>query len=219
MKKHYFLVLSFLIFNAAIWAQESRFGVKAGLNVSNIDDKDSFYDENSNYRTSFHAGLFVEIPLSSKFSFQPELLYSSIGKVDEYDLNYRSFDLEPLSADSFKLVQKINYLAVPLIFKWYVGQRFYINAGPQVSFLLNTVDKAKGDDLPESFSEVYRSSGDFKLDYGAVLGVGYTINDDLNIGLQYYRGLKNLFGDSDFGIIDRKAYHSVFQLSASYSVF
>jgi len=216
MKKHYFLVLTFLIFNASIWAQESRFGVKAGLNISNIDDKDSFYDENGNYKTSFHAGLFVEIPLSSKFSFQPEILYSSVGAVYEYDLNFRSFDLEPLTADSFKQVTKNNFLAVPLIFKWYVGERFYINAGPQVSFLLNTVSKAKGDDLPESFSEVYRSSGDFKLDYGAVLGVGYTINDDLNFGLQYYRGLKNLYEDS---FIDSKAYHSVFQLSASYSVF
>lgn len=219
MKKHYLFVLSFFIFNASIWAQQARFGVKAGLNVSNIDNNDSFYDKNSNYRTSFHTGLFAEIPLSSKFSFKPELLYSSIGKVDEYDLNYRSFDLEPLSADSFKLVQKRNYLAIPLTFRWFVGERFSINAGPQVSFLLNTVSKAKGDDLPESFNEVYKASGDFKLDYGAVLGVGYTINDNLNIGLQYYRGLKDLFGDSDFDIIDRKAYHSVFQLTASYSVF
>ena len=70
--------------------------------------------------------------------------------------------------------------------------------------------------MPESFSEVYRSSGDFKLDYGAVLGVGYTINDDIHIGLQYYRGLKDLYEDS---FIDSKAYHSVFQLSASYSIF
>ncbi|MDF4201578.1 porin family protein [Maribacter sp. SA7] len=216
MKKLYFFVLSFLIFNASIWAQQARFGVKAGLNVSNIDNNDPFYDENSNYRTSFHAGLFAEIPLNSKFSFQPELLYSSIGKVDRYDLNYRIFDLEPLGADSFKLVQKRNYLTVPLTFKWYVAERLYINAGPQVSFLLNTVSKAKGDDFPDSYEDAYKASGEFKLDYGAVLGVGFFINDDINIGLQYYRGLKDLYADS---FVDHKAYHSVFQLTAAYSIF
>jgi hypothetical protein len=217
IKYYYFLLLTFLIFTTSLLAQESRFGVKAGLNVSNIDTNDSFYGDNSQYRSSFHAGLFAEIPLSSKFYFQPEILYSSIGAVYEYDLNFRSFDLEPLTADSFKQVTKNNYLAVPLTFKWYVGERFCINAGPQVSFLLNTVSKAKGDDLPESFSEVYRSSGDFKLDYGAILGFGYIINDDLHIGLQYYRGLKNLYDDSFIG--DRRAYHSVFQLTAAYSIF
>ena len=52
-------------------AQETAFGIKAGLNLTNlkVDDPDASYDS----RSGFHAGFFVREKFS-KVAIQPELL-------------------------------------------------------------------------------------------------------------------------------------------------
>ncbi|PKK36290.1 hypothetical protein BWI96_12930 [Siphonobacter sp. SORGH_AS_0500] len=54
---------------------EVRFGLKAGVNLANVIVSPRPGNLISG-RTDFHAGLFVEVPISEKVSFQPELLYS-----------------------------------------------------------------------------------------------------------------------------------------------
>ncbi len=47
-----------------------KFGLKAGLNVSNLSNMDM------NSKAGFYGGAFVNIPVSKDFSVQPEVLYS-----------------------------------------------------------------------------------------------------------------------------------------------
>ncbi len=54
-----------------------RFGIKAGVNLATleIDDDSPSNDVETNNKTSFHGGVFVNIPLAGMFRFQPELLF------------------------------------------------------------------------------------------------------------------------------------------------
>ena len=54
-------------------AQEIKFGAKGGLNFASIGG-DNTGDVDP--VTAFNFGLVAEIPISEKFSFQPELMYS-----------------------------------------------------------------------------------------------------------------------------------------------
>ncbi len=64
--------------------------------------------------------------ISEKFAFQPELLYSAQGS--DYD------------DEDFSGSVKADYLNVPLMAKYYVGEGFSLEAGPQVGLLLSAKD-------------------------------------------------------------------------------
>ncbi len=53
-----------------------RFGVKAGVNLATleIDDDSPTNEVETNNKTSFHGGFFVNVPIGGMFRFQPELL-------------------------------------------------------------------------------------------------------------------------------------------------
>ncbi|WP_456314955.1 outer membrane beta-barrel protein [Pseudomonas shirazensis] len=57
-------------------AQETRFGVKGGLNLSNIVGGDV---DGTKSLVGFHVGGLAEIKITDKFAIQPELLYSAQG--------------------------------------------------------------------------------------------------------------------------------------------
>ena len=56
-------------------AQEVKFGVKAGLNMSTVQG--GYYS--GAVKPGFHIGGLAEIKLNDKFAIQPELLYSLKG--------------------------------------------------------------------------------------------------------------------------------------------
>ena len=62
-------------------------GVKGGVNFSNMYTED--VDDN-NILTSFNAGLYASIPLTSKLAFQPEFLFSRKGSELVYDNAFAS---------------------------------------------------------------------------------------------------------------------------------
>jgi hypothetical protein len=97
----------------SIKAQNVEIGLKTGLNISNVTGGDA--DRNSLF--DFHIGGIAEFKLSEKFSLQPELLYTRQGSEVE---------------NSVKI--KLDYLAIPLMAKFYLSEKFSVEAGPQVSF-------------------------------------------------------------------------------------
>jgi hypothetical protein len=77
---------------------------------------------------SFHAGGFVNVPISDKFSIQPELLYSAQGE------NGKSIDV----------TLQNDYINLPVMDKFYVSNNFTIEAGPQIGLLLSAKIKYAG---------------------------------------------------------------------------
>ena len=127
---------------------QASYGLKAGVNFSSIRGD---YTDDISGRTSFVGGFYAEIPMSEKVTFQPELVYSGQGA--------------EISSDE---VFKLDYINIPLMFKYYVKNGFNVQAGPQLGILLS----AKAGDI-----NTYDNMT--KLDFGLNFGLGYKMDSEL----------------------------------------
>ncbi|MCT8340143.1 PorT family protein [Flavobacteriaceae bacterium TK19130] len=188
-------------------AQEVRLGAKAGINFASIGGDET---DGVDGRTSFHIGGLVEIPISEKFSVQPELLYSSQGASSEYS---ETFFGETIS---FEETVKLDYINIPILAKFYVAEGFSLEAGPQVGFLVsaNSEFEASGGGESESGDEDI-SDNVSGLDLGVGAGAGYRLNNGVFFQARYVLGLSNI---NDFeGSDDFKNQNNVIQVSVGYS--
>jgi hypothetical protein len=180
--KKILLVLTGVFFLANVNAQDVKFGVKGGVNFSNIEGEGTNLDA----RTGFHLGVITEISFSDKFSVQPEVLYSAQGA------KLKNFG-----------TSQIDYLSVPILAKYYIVENFSIEAGPQVSFLVNDVFT-----FEESSKEDENLNAE-SLDFGFNFGLGYKFDNGLFAQARYNLGITPIEENPD--ITNR-----VFQLSVGY---
>ena len=160
---------------------ETRFGIKAGVNMATIEiDDDSQSNEvNTNNKTSFHAGLFVNIPLGDRLAFQPEVVYSGQGsKV--------SYSNDPLPGTT-KAEWDFHYVNIPLMLQAKVTSGLFFEAGPQIGFLLKAEQDEPEVDLKEQMK---------KTDFGAGVGLGYLSRIGLGLNARYNFGFSNIY-DAD----------------------
>ena len=175
MKKSVLVIALMLMSTTFISAQEFvYFGVKGGVNFSSFtgDGYDDFVDPEE--RTSFHLGLLAEIPVSDRFSIQPEVLYSAQG----YDIS--SMD----GADDVEF--QLDYINVPVLAKFYLFNRFSLEAGPQIGFLVNKeIDtNPTGDGGDISINDDNYKDVDFALGLGASYKFSnFFVSGRYNIGL------------------------------------
>ncbi len=105
--------------------KKPSFGIKAGMNFSKLKlDGIGSGLLNSNLRSGFVAGAFVNFPCKKKpFSIQPEFLYSSMGGDirDDYDQ---------------KQNLRFNYFSLPVLFKYQLTKKLGVFAGPQVDVII-----------------------------------------------------------------------------------
>lgn len=174
--------ISLLGMSNLLSAQNVDFGLKTGLNISNFTGGDA----DRNNLIGFHIGGFAEIELSDKFSLQPEVLYSSQGSE---------------AKNTVKI--KVDYLAIPLMAKYYISEKFSLEAGPQMSFLLNDKFEFNNDAIPDA--ETDASSFDFGLN----VGVGYNISAHLLAQVRYNYGITTVAENPDIK-------NSVFQFALGY---
>ncbi|MBS7232295.1 PorT family protein [Flavobacterium psychroterrae] len=205
MKKVLLSAIAVMAFTFAS-AQDVKFGIKGGLNVSNFSGDTDGIDLAS--RVGFNIGGFVEIKLSEKFALQPELLYSTQGAKfknvgAEVDGNFYTGDV------NFNL----GYINVPVMFRYYATEKFSVELGPQIGFLTSAKTKTKLDGFSRTnemdVKDMFKST-DFGLNFGA----GYYLTENISVGARYNLGLSNIIKteaeDSD------KVHNGVFSLSVGY---
>src|SRR4026208_947782 len=129
MKKLFCFLLALSIVATSIHAQKDagggvQWGIKLGPNFSSWsgDDAEPSGSEDKKMKIGVHGGVFVMIPITSMFYFQPELLYSSEGVKYE--------DAED------KATITANYLNLPLSLRLQTTSGFYVVFGPQIGFSL-----------------------------------------------------------------------------------
>jgi len=178
------------------------FGVKGGVNFSTVVGG----DENPDSRTSFHAGLFTEIPVSDMFSVQLEALYSGQG-----------FDTDLRGSDGDKAEVQLDYINVPVLAKIYITKGLSVEAGPQFSFLVNdeydfNPNSNDGDvDLNNTRFEPN------KFDFGLAGGLTFQTEMGLFATGRYTYGLTKLYDTDRNGEIGFDGLHNqVFQISLGY---
>lgn len=191
MKKVLVLIIAVVVFNHAN-AQKIKFGAKAGLNLSNQTGD----IEDNKMLTGFHLGAVAEIPLADEYAVQAELVYSTQGRNDE-----------PSGGD--KVDFKLDYINLPILFKYYATEAFSIEAGPQIGFLLS----ATRDGESEGASGAEYKDNIKDIDFGLGLGASYKLEGGMNFSARYNLGLSNI-NDSDS---DANIKNSVIQLSVGYS--
>jgi len=205
MKK---IILSSLLVLAVsfTYAQKAEFGVKGGLNSSNFSGDTDGTDFKS--RVGFNVGVFAAIKLSEKITLQPEILYSTQGAKAE---NVTAPVDDILFTGDIKF--NLSYINVPVMIKYYVADKFNLEAGPQIGFLTSAKTSTKLDGYSQSFDDdakKYFESVDFGLNFGA----GYDFTKNVSAGVRYNLGLSNILktepGDNS------ESQNSVFSLSVGY---
>lgn len=158
---------------------QMRAGIKGGLNVSNLylDDID---DENARY--GFNVGVYGQVFSTETFAIQPELLYSTKGARAEYS---------GLIDQTVKF--NLNYLDLPVLAVFKLGDAAEIHIGPYVSYLLNSNISYSGD-LGNGSDEIDRDHLR-PFDFGLAGGVGLNFGP-MQVGARYNLGLTEI-ADSD----------------------
>ena len=117
-----------------------HFGLKAGLNIADIDGTISAFGMSEDFETDtrmgFCGGLFISFILNEWFSIQPEILYSMKGQNDKIgdgaiELHY--IDLPVLA----KLTIPTQSIVTPTLF---LGPVFSFNVNAKAKTLGNSVD-------------------------------------------------------------------------------
>lgn len=163
---------------------QAKFGIKSGLNFANLTN-----DIEGDMKLSFYAGAFANVPVASRFSVQPELVFSRQGT---------RFD-DP--GDDIKW--RLNYLNVPILGQYNDPSGFYAEMGPQFGFLLHA--KVKDDGDVRSANSSFKS---FDLSWG--FGAGFNFTQQAGIGLRWNLGLTDVWDHPG------TANNSVLQVGATY---
>lgn len=180
-----------------------EFGIKGGINASNLYSSDA---DDENMLVGFNAGFYARLPITDNIAFQPELLYTTKGTKAEYN--------NALASGDVKL--RLDYIELPLLFKFNLTDNFNIHAGGYASYLVNS--KVKGDGSIGFESDVTDDLE--KFDAGLAAGIGVDFNP-VSVGLRYNYGLTKIekeknIGNNAYTFSDAK--NSSFSLYVSYKL-
>ena len=170
-------------------AQSVSVGLRAGLN-SATEIASGPYSTNGGTRTSFLLGGFVKIMVTGKMGVQPELYYSSLG------------------ATTTGFVQKLNYLSLPVMFRYNIANHLHFVVGPQFSILLAAKDVTGGQtqDVKDAFNT---------QDFSGVLGAGIDFGP-FDFGVRYVAGFSNILKVHPIGYSEK---NNVLQFVVGYKLF
>lgn len=101
------------------------FGIKAGMNVSNVWDEQGA-DFVADPKLGAAGGVFLAVPIGKYFGVQPELLFSQKG--------FKGGGV--LLGFPYSFTRTTSYLDVPILVQFKPIEYFTLLAGPQFSYLL-----------------------------------------------------------------------------------
>ncbi len=202
------VVIALTMTTNASFAQ--RFGVRAGLNLSNMLMKtdDYTYSDDFSINPGFHIGVTAEFPINDMFSFETGVMLSTKG--------YKYSEEETYYGIAIKYTEELNlfYLDIPLTGKALFdlgGINVYGLLGPYLGIGLS--GKWKEEETWNGETDTWEEDIEWgsdeekhhlkRLDFGLALGAGVEINS-IQIGLSYGLGLANITPiDNDFRISNR----------------
>ena len=191
------------------------YGVRAGLNISNIGgeygpDSDDKLDFDS--RVGFHIGAAVDIPITNGFYVQPGLLFTTRGAKEEiggYKDKYRPMYLQIPVLGSFRadVSQSVNV---------------QVNVGPHFAFGLGgkeVYDDGETTVKSPFFGKSSENEDHFgakRFDFGLTFGAGVTIKKHYYVGIAYDLGLVNMAIEKEWGK-EAKFHNRNFSIQVGYN--
>ncbi|MBN7811682.1 PorT family protein [Algoriphagus sp. H41] len=181
--KKFLLLFSVGTLIAAGASAQSAFGIRGGANFFNFGGEDVSENDYTN-RAGFHAGIYASFMGEGPVTIEPGVFYSIKGTQNDDGLDSRAI---------------LDYVDVPILLRFRVGEGFNLFAGPQVSFL--TKSKFEGDIGDSTVS--FETDAVKETDAGLVFGLGYNLPRGFNIQGSYDYGMTPIFKDSDSDVYNR----------------
>ena len=193
--KRIVFVLGFVLLSIATFSQsKNAFGIKGGANISSLSNA------NMEYKTHMYFGVFLNIPLTSFYQIQPELLYNNQG-----------------GKNNENGTLNISYISAGVANNFFINKNVYFSLTPSLDFdvddtfigLANRHEDEEGNDI--TF-----------IDLSASIGIGYQFKNGLGIEGRYKQGFIDVysgnFHDFDSYLYEEKhQFNSVFQIGLSYT--
>jgi len=201
-----------------------RFGIKGAATAAQFSEQEL---AGRNMKLGFNAGIFVNIPLSSKFALQPEALYNQMGaKSVLMDNEFTTGATTVRTKQDYSTT--LNYISVPVMLQMKPTDNFYVEAGPEVSYFVD--GKNKGEQTIsttvsgttttqiQSASQSIDKDRIKKFNLGFGLGLGYYFTPNLGINARYVNSLTHIYNNSDAVTDAQKNINTnrVFQLGLNY---
>ncbi len=171
-----------------------HFGIRAGLNVSNMRWTDGDYSDIADAKAGFHVGVIADVPLvKNYFYITPGLYFTQKGAENSE------------SVDIYKWEEKLNplYLEIPILFsgRYTFGKaQLQVNFGSYFAVGIAGKDKetitfygVKETDKENIFKDGDNSENLKRFDAGLSMGAGVTLAKHYYVGLQYEMGLFSLY--------------------------
>lgn len=177
------LIIPILVL-AAGSVKSQKFGVKAGANFSSLSKGFDYQD--TKILVGVHAGVFANIALSDQFNLKPELLYNGLGSKVEYAQNQIGSEY----------TRRLDYISIPLMLEYRFVPKAFLEAGPQLSYMINAKEKYT---LLNGSETTAKISKDFlnKLDFGIGIGAGYNFTDKIGVNVRYVAGVTDIYKYND----------------------
>jgi hypothetical protein len=155
-------------------SRNTGFGIKGGLSYSDLQGSGTSIFSSRDQLKTFHAGVYGQYGFTHFASVQVEALYSRKGFQSTNTVNGGQQD------------NRLDYLAVPILFVGNITETLSLHLGPQVSVL--TGARSGGQELDVS------QSGYHRFDFGGVLGAEARLGP-ARLGVRYDLSFANLYKD------------------------
>ncbi len=201
-----------LIFGEKAATENFHFTLDAGLNLSSMPGVSG-----TSSATGFYFGLGTYVKLDDNWAFTPEFKPVSPRGGKGFE---NAFVDTTGTVGSYATQLKLNYIDIPLQFHRRLGDRFYVRAGPQLSFLTSGKLATTGDLVG---GDAFTVTQDIKDDLEPIefalpvdLGVVFTKPrgfKGIDLRVRYCLGLTEVFKDNAAGI---SSTNSTFQFFLSF---
>ena len=201
--KKLLLIAAVAVMGSSAYAQEFRFGPKAGFAMSTlkIDEKqDDAGKRTMDPKYTFYIGGMAEYKINDNFGFQAEVLYSPLGAKEKID---------GINAGIMFVGEqtKVNLgtLLVPVSAKYFISENFSVAAGANFGIILSAKQKTViGSDFADMEIEGDSGEVDIKddiktLNIAPFVGVEYMFENGFFIDGRYSLGVSNLSNDGSGG--------------------
>lgn len=198
------LMCMLLAVGSATAQKKFTFGPKVGVDYTH------YWGENVEHggMLNYQGGVFMEYRFTDKFSIAPEVVFAAQGGKYEKVMDYYTVvhlapgagGVRPKMLADFdaKVTSNVNYINIPVMFKYYVTPALSIDLGPQLG--INVYGKAtiesKDKDL-DIKKTIDQKDITKTVDVGVGLGLTYNITNDVFVQGRYTMGMTKIFEEGN----------------------
>jgi len=182
MKPFSILAISFFALHIATFAQQFQGGIAAGMVASQVaGDTYSGY-----HKLGAYVGMWVQLDLNERSSFQTELSYIQKGSRHNPDDN---------TQDYTSYLMRLGYIEMPVLYQYHLKNKITLEVGPAFSFLVHSYEEFNYDEI---------DYGEFNLfNLSFIAGIGYPITEKIGAYFRVNSSITSIRTNGNIGSVDR----------------